>query len=667
MRNLVGIALAALFILLFALLFLTDSAGNEAAEPQPPASNESAGQVSFGFYSAHLADSGNGKAAVLGVYLYPEWEEGKVRIFCSGAELQKNMLILSHPAAPGIGGALGEQVAAALSRCGFSSRTAGLQDALSSRNSVIIAPTGAIPKKISENYQEITAQNSRAVALVSLPGRLISENMSLEQGSGSQDIGEVAIEPGEEKQAASEAAMAAMLPGGANGLSAETSGGNLTFIVPINSSKAYCRAVFISDSGACRSSDSFGLESPAGRLKGPVSLLAGEKGAFEFSLPSGSELGRSLRFHASTLKGKTEVARQEIPGGKISGGWASVFSIAAPSGGKYVLVISDQFGREHAKAFFESAGFDVFPVSQQGNRLEYGAKFGGMPINGIVSVRMDSGEPKDYYSSNGTLVVYAAPPAGSHTLHFSYRGLAASHGFIAEGGGLFESYVRLGIPALAFLAAVFLLLRARRKTRYRITFPHRAQGETRQVFASPSDLLSAWAAFDRKIGGFFLPCSAGEISGELPALLGEKKGTAINSQSAQEALQELVDLGIFSESEEFFIPKSRLKGFTAEEARSLRLIHDLLLERGIPFKGGRTISVKKAGLELALFSGKKAALGRMGKARRAVVFESRGEVALFEKSLALPDAENVRIKIALSNGKLVFVAANRQELEKLLP
>ena len=624
MRNLVGIALAALFILLFALLFLTDSAGNEAAEPQPPASNESAGQVSFGFYSAHLADSGNGKAAVLGVYLYPEWEEGKVRIFCSGAELQKNMLILSHPAAPGIGGALGEQVAAALSRCGFSSRTAGLQDALSSRNSVIIAPTGAIPKKISENYQEITAQNSRAVALVSLPGRLISENMSLEQGSGSQDIGEVA-------------------------------------------SKAYCRAVFISDSGACRSSDSFGLESPAGRLKGPVSLLAGEKGAFEFSLPSGSELGRSLRFHASTLKGKTEVARQEIPGGKISGGWASVFSIAAPSGGKYVLVISDQFGREHAKAFFESAGFDVFPVSQQGNRLEYGAKFGGMPINGIVSVRMDSGEPKDYYSSNGTLVVYAAPPAGSHTLHFSYRGLAASHGFIAEGGGLFESYVRLGIPALAFLAAVFLLLRARRKTRYRITFPHRAQGETRQVFASPSDLLSAWAAFDRKIGGFFLPCSAGEISGELPALLGEKKGTAINSQSAQEALQELVDLGIFSESEEFFIPKSRLKGFTAEEARSLRLIHDLLLERGIPFKGGRTISVKKAGLELALFSGKKAVLGRMGKARRAVVFESRGEVALFEKSLALPDAENVRIKIALSNGKLVFVAANRQELEKLLP
>ncbi|VVC01110.1 Uncharacterised protein [uncultured archaeon] len=664
MRNLAGVALVALLAILFSLLFLTEGAGKKAA---PEAASAPIAQVSFGLSSARLADAGSARVAVLGFYLFPEEEKGELRVFCSEAPLQKNMLILSHASVPGIGAALGEKVAGELSRCGFSSRKASLEDALASENAVIISPTGAIPSLLAENASKLRLQNSRVVALQSLDGRLVSQNGSLSEANGSYGFGTVEIEPGAEAMAAHAAAMMAIIPPDAGAQIALARGGNLTIAVNANGSIAYCRAVYLSSGGACRSSDSIRLESPAGRLKGPSSLLEGEKGVFEFSLANGSEVGRSLRFYASLLDGKKAVARQEIAGGKISDGWASAFGVEAPEGGKYVLSVSDQFGRVHAESYLESLGFSVSEVSRDGARREYAATFGGKPLSGIVGARIDEGEAKQYYSSNGTLVVFAAPSAGRHAIHFSYGALSASQDFAQESIGVLDTYVRLGIPSLAFLAAVFLLLRAGRKTRYRITFPKKAGLEMRQAASTQGELRRAWAAFDRKIGGFSLACTPEEIASELPAIMGERKGTALNLQSVRKALLRLSQGGLFAESEGWFIPRACMKGFTASEACALRLIHDLLLERGIPFQRRRIIRLKGRGLELALFSGKKPALEGIGKGRRAIVFPGKEGLAEFEKSLEAPSEENVRIKLALSNGKLLLAVASRQALERILP
>jgi hypothetical protein len=234
MRNLAGVALIALLIVLFSLVFFTGGAG-KGAKPEsviaPPA------QVSFGFSSVHLADSGSGRVAVLGIYLFPEGEKGELRVFCAEQPLQKNMLILSHTSVPGIEASLGEKVAGALSRCGFSSREAGIADALASENAVIISPTGAIPSLLAENAEEIQRQNSRVVVLQTLPGRLISQNGSLSDANRSYGFGTVKIEPGDEGKAASEAAMMAMLPPDATAESFQIEGGNSTIAINVNGSK----------------------------------------------------------------------------------------------------------------------------------------------------------------------------------------------------------------------------------------------------------------------------------------------------------------------------------------------------------------------------------------------------------------------------------------------
>lgn len=664
MRKLLGIALLALVLAALALFLPTDGAAPEEAGQMR---QEGRQQALFGIRSALLADSGNKTVAVLHLYLFPEdGEEGELRVFCSGLPIQKNMLLLSHASVPGISGDLGGKIASELSGCGFSSRIAGVEDALSSKNSVIISDAGALPSALAENGQKISGQNSRAVFVESLPGRLIGEDGAIVAGSRPHDFARVPFSPGKESVAASQAALQAIIPAGAQSQVFEAGEGNSTVALTVNSSIVFCRAVYLGANGSCRAADTYALERMQGRLYGPVTLLAGQSGNFEFSLVDGGEVGRNLSFRASVLEGKREVLATGLAGGKIMQGFASSFAIAIPHGGKYVLEVSDQFSRRHAAAYVEALGLEVRPVAQQGGRYEFFAAFGGKPISGLVDAWMDSGGKKQYYSSNGTLVVWASPSGGSHKMHFAYNGLESEYGFSSEGGGLAETYVRLGVPSLLFLLAVFLLLRAGRKTKYTITFPKVAQGARKQVAADFRQLVLAWEKADRGLGGFSLAASPEEIASALPSVLGWKKGAEISPYSVRQALRILSRQGIFAESEGMFAPQAFLGAFSAGELCALRLMHDLLLERGIPFRRARTIA-GGSGMELHLFSGKGSVLSGTRKGRRIEVFESAPALSAFERTLNDPSEENARIRIAQANGKLVFATASRQGLEMLLP
>lgn len=657
MRKAVGIALAALAALFFFLLIPT-------AAPEAGETNAGAEGPSFGIYSSEIANSGNGSVAVLRMFLFGA-DGGEALVFCSEPPIQKNMLILSHAQAPGVGSGLSSNIAHELAACGFSSRDAGLEDALGSQNAVIIAPTGATPAGLAEKSQELEESNSRVIVLESLAGRVIGTDGALSAGGTGPGFETVQLVPGEEGKAAKEAARLAMVPFGANAVKTEGRTGNFTIAVPVSSALAYCRAAYIGSAGECRHADSGALLAPPGSLIGPEKALAGKDYVFEFSLEDGSEAGRRLRFFAATYAGQNEVARKEIAGGEIKGNFASRFALNFSSGGKYVVRILDQFSRLHAAAYVEVAGLDARMVSQEGNRYEYFVLFGGEGADGKVEAWIDSGEPKEYYAAGGKLVIWAAPSQGKHTMNFEHRGLRAHQDFEAAGGGLAETYLRLGAPALVFLFAVYFLLRAGKKAKYTITFPQFAERELEVIDAAPDEIECAWERADGKRGGFGLAAYPEEIA---KALDDARHGAAdsVSAHSVFRVLRALVKQGRFAESGGGFIPASRLGGFTAGETASLRLLHDLLLERGVAFARSRRIVVKSSGIELALFQGKNKILEKIGRLRRAVVFGSREELEAFEESLDANGKEDVRIKIALANGKVVFVPAARAELEAIL-
>jgi hypothetical protein len=187
------------------------------------------------------------------------------------------------------------------------------------------------------------------------------------------------------------------------------------------------------------------------------------------------------------------------------------------------------------------------------------------------------------------------------------------------------------------------------------------------VGVSASEIAFAYACADKKFGGFSLPCYSQEIAAGLCREKNGRDALPINAHSVLRILRKLSSAGVFAEHEGAFIPKAKMGGFSARELLMLRTIHECMLERGLRFSRKPIITVKKGELELALFRGRKSLLSGIGKACRAIIFESKEELEKFIEELAAPDFENSRIRLALDNDLLVFVVASRGGLGGILP
>jgi hypothetical protein len=331
-----------------------------------------------------------------------------------------------------------------------------------------------------------------------------------------------------------------------------------------------------------------------------------------------------------------------------------------------VVRITDQFGRQHAAAYVEAPMLEVLPVSEEGNRYEFLVLLDGKPASGAISARLDNGTPRNYSLQDGRLVLWAAPSSGSHALHFGLSGSAAAYQFTATASGagaLLDTYLRLGVPAAIFVFAVFLLLRAGKRSKYSIAFSEQAQCEPCLVSTTASEVLAVYREADRKFGGFSLPCYAHEIA----AALSRAKGQEINQHSVLCMLRKLALQGVFAEHESAFVPSPATRGFSAKELCMLRAIHEAMLERGLRFSRKQVVPAKSNALELALFRGPSSVLAGIGKACRAVVFESEEEIRAFHGELSVPLPENNRIRLALENDKVIFVPATRAGLLGILP
>ena len=669
MRRVVG-AIALLFIAFFLVLFIPFP---NAPQQQAPGKAGAGAQAAFGIRSAEIAGAGANasQVAVLRLSLASDGARN-MSAFCSPRPLQNNILLLSFPSAPGVNPSLLLKISAALLKSGLSSREAALPDALSSENALIISPAGAIPLPLLQNAPALESANSRVIVLEALPGKTIDENGSIAPLNTSlpTNFGLVRMSPSDDGSALAETVEHAMFLADSKYAHASALPGNATLIVPVNSSIAYCRAVCEQGNGRYRFSDSGRLSSPPGGLAGPAELAAGQQGIYEFSLPDGNEVGRHLRFFAAAYLPEGEISRQEIAGGEIRPGFASRFPLNFSRGGKYVVRVMDQFARVHASAFVSVPALSISPASADGSRYEFLALLDNVAADGPISARLDNGSPKNYSVHEGKLVVWSAPSPGNHAFTFEFSGSRAAYAFTASPSGtgaLIDAYLRFGVPAAIFALAVFLLLRAGGRTKYSITFPESAPQDPGVVAISAGEIAYAYGRADKKFGGFSLPCYPQEIAAGLSCGMNGRGALPINAHSVRCILRKLSSNGAFAEHEGAFIPSEKMGGFSARELLMLRTIHECMLERGLRFSRTPAITVKKRELELALFRGRASLLSGIGKACRAVVFESREELGEFIDGLAAPGFENSRIRLALDNDKVVFVVASRNGIGGILP
>ncbi len=341
---------AALFAIALVLLFFLYPS-SEQKEQQPGAPPD-LGPVHFSIRTAELADSSSSQMAVMRLSLSSEGREGQIRAWCSPNTVQRSVLLLEHPAVPGADATLEEKIGKELGRCGLSFRKAGVPEALSASDSVIISTAGAVPLELLENAKNLSAANNRVIVLELLPGRAIDRKGKITPANKSNAIETIGMSVGNASSGANEAALRALFPRGA--LKFEALEGASTIAIAASSNRTSCRVVYLGEDGSCRFVDTGELVPPPGTLSGRGGISAGGNAVLEFSLLGKGEVGRNLEFYASVDGEGGEISRQEVGGGNISEGWASRFAVQLPQGGDYVVRVFDQFGRQHA-AFLDIA------------------------------------------------------------------------------------------------------------------------------------------------------------------------------------------------------------------------------------------------------------------------------------------------------------------------
>ena len=660
MRNAMGaFALLAIFACVALLTLPAPAQGEETG-----AKAEEAG-LSFGIYSSALADCGNGTCAVMRAYLFP-MQNASVAAFCPNATLQKNAMVLVHPATQSMGSGMVGKVRLALSEVGMSSVEGNISSAISSRKSVIVAPTGAVPEGLAKNAGLLSESGSRAVVIITAEGKEIDleGDVFAANGTGKWSAIETVFFGGKGQEAAArEAAARAIVLSGADAEVFSFAGGNRTFAIE-TAGATECRLALFVSGRLARFADSGKLEKAAGALSCPGSAVAGKEWQCEFFPDSDAEKGRTLKFTAiaqDESSGKIQLGNAE---GKIADGWSSAIYANFSRGGDYLVRVYDQFSRLHAISYVRVLGLEVAPVSVEGSRYEFDAMLGGTPASGAAEVWIDNGQKQKYPVSNGKIVVFAAPKSGKRVMHFDISGTRADWAFEAQAGGFAENYAKYAIPGLALLGAAFLLLRAGKKAKYTITFPDSPSPEHDVLEVSQAQIVDAWKKSDDARGRCKLPAYPQEVAACL--LLG--KGICPDPASVLSVLRKLAGSGIFLDCGGVFIPENESGGFARNELGMLRTLHDLMLERGLPFARKMVVDVRGERLEFAVFPGKENVLRGMRQgAARIVLFESEGAVQAFLKSLSYTGLEDVKIRMALENGVLVFAVAERKGIAQFLP
>ncbi|MCX8197194.1 MAG: hypothetical protein N3G80_02670 [Candidatus Micrarchaeota archaeon] len=624
---------ATVFLLLVALFF--------ALWLQESHSAQKVGKVeepAFLLYGAEVADWGQEKV----VLIYPSLNEGKIWVECS-QKPDRKFVILSGRSVPGMQEGLAQKIERRLSECGVWPTYANADEAVSMQDATVISALGALPAELYEAMNQTAQKNQRLISLVALEGKKIDRYGNIEAAEGEGAFEVVKLEAGKEEFALQALVGKALLAGKA----VEFDGA--VAIVPVESTPVYCSVVYWEEGGKCRLVRTGRIDGPKGRLIGPRQLLVGQAAQFEVSI----EEERRLRLEAAVFSARKKVSKVEV-GKSEAGKWIGLFSANISVPGHTIVKIEDQFGNLKAAAYLEAIGLEAKPKGAQANRHEFELRFGKKPVDGPVLVWMDSGQKKQIYASEGKLVVFASPTKPTKTINFEYKGSVASLDYPIEPHGLFDAYIRYGLPAAAFLVAAYLLMRANKKIKYRIVFPEPDCVNPALLAVKWKDIAEAYSKADKKNGGHRLPVYLEELAAEMPV--------EADLHSLSEVLEKLAKEGKICQDGQAYIPRRLLGKMTIRQAHALRVLHDAMLEVGLPFDKKAN---KAGGFKIRLFEGKRKILEKI-KEKQAILFESSKQKEEFEEELNQNTAEDIKIKLAAENGKLIFLVPDKEKIKDVI-
>ncbi len=309
--------------------------------------------------------------------------------------------------------------------------------------------------------------------------------------------------------------------------------------------------------------------------------------------------------------------------------------------GDYIIKVSDNSGTITG-GLLHVKNFSIALVDSMGYDYVFSVLVDGEPLSGaeaVVSIG-NSGMGRDFYVSEGTLVVRAALAEGLNTFNFEMLGTTIHYDVNYAPSGVVDVYVKYGIPGLIIVLFVYLGARLTRKSVYIIRFSEAAGGLRPEVRVTTDELVLAFRKTRKgmKLGN--APLNAQEFSVAVKRYI--TNGAEITGGNLDELLSSLEKKGLV----EGHLGYYQLKGEGSIKNNSLRrMIKEKLIENGIRFKEKKGKFVTRD-YEIGLFD------SSFSK-KAYVVVDDAAEVMSLMNSLS--EKKKTEMILKQSNGILTFV------------
>lgn len=599
--------------------------------------------------------------------------------------------------------ALKESLSTELGAYGFELKSASENDAAEMRNSVLLVPSGAIPKFFTEkdSLKEFLKRGN-VLIYAGMPFRYALNRDSSLSVSNYSDVAsytETGIESklngskvfkldngtsvkfgggylyvipktlNQWKEAGKELAHAVVYgewqkPLGTQEYGAELSGNfsvNKTFFASASEeTRGQARIIYMLNTtngtkyGAL---DTPGMSKLPGSLQGETSLFPGEEFFYSIYLNESYAQTRKLDLSLLAVKDGEVVDKKPITSANVKDVWVSPSSSYRNTlpAGDYLLRVEDEGGGLHAKSLLHVKDVSAKIASVKGYRYSFLVLLDGKPYSGekVTAQLDDSKMTKEYtVGEDGMMVVPAEVSSGKHVFHLLAGKQAVDVQYDNTETSLAAFYLQYGVPALLISGALYVLLRRPTKKKYRVTVPGFLDPEPRPVQMSEKEFMGIFDEVQKNYGWKNAPVTSAEIrSGLRRKFAKQGKEMVVTDSNLSDVMEGLEKKNLVKSWREYYAPASWLGGKGIEFHAAKRIMRDKLIERGLEYsdKGGHfEIENGMGKVFYHVHDGNgivKKILGKAKAGKNVLVFPEEEALARFAESLNSYEEESIRMKM----------------------
>lgn len=309
--------------------------------------------------------------------------------------------------------------------------------------------------------------------------------------------------------------------------------------------------------------------------------------------------------------------------------------------GNYVLKVYDNSGTL-ASGIVHVKNFSLALTYSQGYEYVFSVLVDGKPLSGAeVSVSIgDSEMKKDFYVSEGTLNVRAQLSEGKNTFNFDLLGTTIRYEVEHSPSGVFDIYIKYGIPGMILVVLVYLGARLGRKSVYRIKFSESSKNIRPEISVSKEELTSTISKIGEDLNLGKAPINSQEFSIALKRYV--THGAEVTEGNIEEILAVLEDRGVLESHLGYY----QIAGTGNAKRNSMkRIIREKLIENGIRFKERKDRFITRD-YEVGFIDSDFSQKGY-------VVVDNESEKTSIMNSL--DEKEKSKLMIKQSNGMIVFI------------